>query len=152
MEHVSGLQISRFFLNSPSTTQQQCDQEAERITGGPVHPTTMQGAATYTVLSNARNGGLVVQFRHGGSVLDLDLLGHAKQTYGSLVPRLESAYRLGELNVYTMDNVGGVAMYLARKQLQQHDCYLLHQTVQDFAMSVDTNIPPPSLTSRKPCS
>jgi len=106
VEHMSGLQISRFFLNSAPTTRQQCDQEAERIIRGHVRPAIMQGGTSYTVLSKASSGKLVVQFCLGCSIPDLDLLGYVKQTYGSLVPRLESAGRLNELYIYTMDSVG----------------------------------------------
>jgi hypothetical protein len=149
MAHLSKQQILEFFSKSASVTQQQCDQEAERITGGSIQPAPVQGGASYTVLAN--DGVLVVQFRTGRSALDLDLFGYIKRTYGSFVPRHEITGRLGELHVYTMYNVGGVAMYLARDRLHQHNCYLLHQTVQDFAMSVDANAPRSRLTSRKPC-
>lgn len=135
--HLSRQQISEFFSKSDPTTQRQCDQEAQRITGGSIQPAPVQGGASYTVLAN--DGALVVQFRAGRSALDLDLLGYIKRTYGSFVPRPEIVGRLGELHVYTMDNVGGVAMYLAREQLHQHNCCLLHQTLQDFAMSVHAN-------------
>ncbi|KAF5017336.1 hypothetical protein F66182_10745 [Fusarium sp. NRRL 66182] len=131
MAHLSRQQISDFFSKTAPITQQQCDQEAERITGGSVQPAPVQGGASYTVLAD--DGTLVVQFRAGRSALDLDLVGYIKQTYGSFVPRHDIAGRLGELHVYTMDNVGGVAMYLARERLHQHNCYLLRQTVQDFA-------------------
>lgn len=48
---------------------------------------------------------------------------------------------LVKLHIYTMNNVGGISMYLARDQLHRHDCYLLRQTVQDYARSVDTSVP-----------
>ena len=144
MADLRRLQISKFFENSAPTTQQQCDQEAERITGGAVCPTPVQGGASYTVLAN--DGVVVVQFRLGRSPLDLDLLGHIKKTYGNFVPRPELTGKLGELYVYSMDNVGGVSMYLARENLQQDNCRLLHRTVKDFALSVD----PIYLTRRKP--
>jgi hypothetical protein len=143
MAHLSRQQISDFFSKSAPITQQQCDQEAERIAGGSIQPAPVQGGASYTVLAN--DGALVVQFRAGRSALDLDLLGHVQRTYGSFVPRHEMAGRLGDLHVYTMDNVGGVATYLARERLHQHDCYLLRQTVQDFAMSASAHACAPLL-------
>lgn len=134
MADLSRLQISKFFSESAPITQQQCDQEAQRIAGGSIQPTPVQGGGSYTVLAD--DGTLVVQFRAGRSPLDLDLLGYVKETYGGFVPRTETAGRLGELHVYTMNNVGGVAMYLAREQLHQNNCCLLRQTVRDFARSV----------------
>jgi hypothetical protein len=89
------------------------------------------------------DGELAIQFRAARSALDLDHVGYIKQIYGNFVPRHEISGRLGELHVYKMDNVGGIAMYLAREQLLQHNCRLLRQTVQDFAMSVDANVSSP---------
>ncbi|POR38964.1 Uncharacterized protein TPAR_00836 [Tolypocladium paradoxum] len=141
MAHLSRQQISEFFSKCAPTTQQQCDQEAKRIVGGAIHPAPVQGGASYT-----NDGALVVQFRAGRSALDLDLLGYIQQTYGGFVPRHELAGRLGELWIYTMDNIGGVAMYLAREQLHQHNCRLLHQTVKDFALSFNTIVSSPKIS------
>ena len=69
------------------------------------------------------------------------------------VPRHHWVGYLGELYVYTMGNVGGISMYLARDQLCKNNFSLLRRTVSDFAKYVATNVPyAPSPTSRKPRS
>ena len=47
---------------------------------------------------------------------------------------------MGELHVYTMGNVGGISMYLAREKLFQNNFYLLRRTVSDFAKYVAPNV------------
>lgn len=139
---LSRKQISDFFSKSPHPTQQECDREAARITGTSVHPTTVQGGTSYTVIG----GPLVVQFRCDNSALDLQLLECVEQACGGFTPQHKSGGTLGKLHIYTMTDVGGISMYLARDQLHQDDCYLLRQTLQDYAKSVDTN------SLWKPCS
>ncbi|KAK2597378.1 hypothetical protein QQS21_006002 [Conoideocrella luteorostrata] len=131
MPLMSRQRVSDFFLKTAAITQQQCDKVAERITGGSIHPAPVQGLSSYTVLSS--NGAFVVQFRAALSPLNLDRLKYIQQTYGRFVPRHGISGRLKELHVYTMYNVGGIPMYIARDQLHQHHGHLLRQTVQDFA-------------------
>lgn len=57
------------------------------------------------------------------------------------MPQHRSGGTLGKLHTCKMNNVSGISMYLARDQLHRHDCYLLRQTAQDYARSVDTNVP-----------
>jgi len=113
-------------------TQQQCDQEAERLTGLSVHPAT-----SYTVVSDDET--CVVQFRTGSFSLDIDLLKCVEQGYMGFMPRHQWVGYLGELHVYTMSNVGGISMYLARDQLCKNDFSLLPSTS-----------PPTSLRSLSP--
>lgn len=134
--NLSRKQISDFFSENPQPTQQECEAEAERITGTSVHPTALQGGTSFTVIG----GTLVVQFRPGESALDLQLLQCVEQAYAGFVPQHRSGGKLGELHIYTMDDVGGISMYLARDQLHQHDCHLLRQTLQDYARFVDVLI------------
>ena len=100
----------------------------------PVIPALVQGATSYTVVSN--DGRFAVQFRPGISALDINLLKSAEQAYGGFVPRHELVCRFHELYVYKMNNVGGISMYLARQVLQRGQAPLLRQTVYDFARYV----------------
>jgi len=128
---LSNHQISTFFSNNASVTQQQCDQEAERLTGMSVHAASVQGGTSYTVVSDDET--CVVQFRSGSSALDIDLLECVEQAYMGFMPRHQWVSYLGELYVYTMGNVGGISMYLARDQLCKNNFSLLRRTVPDFA-------------------
>ncbi|KAL6795522.1 hypothetical protein J3E68DRAFT_404522 [Trichoderma sp. SZMC 28012] len=131
IRNLSQMQIQAFFEQNAPVTQAQCNTEAVRITGESVHPTAVQGGCSYTVVTES--GSLVVQFRHSDSALDLDFLQDIEQAYKGFVPHHESVGKVGELHVYRMNNVGGVAMYLARDQLHANDCLLLKKTLQDYA-------------------
>ncbi|KAJ3564876.1 hypothetical protein NP233_g8003 [Leucocoprinus birnbaumii] len=123
--------ISRFFKNNAPTTQQQCDLKAEQYTGMFVYAAPVQGGDSYTVISSDET--CVVQSRAGYSALDIDFLKCVEQAYDGLTPRHQFVGNLGKLHVYTMGNVGGVAMYLARNKLNENDFSLLKHTVKDFA-------------------
>jgi len=138
---LSKYQISTFFSDNTTATQKQCDQEAERLTGMSVHATSVQGGTSYTVMSDDET--CVVQFRSVSSALDIDLLECVQQAYMGLTPRHRWVGYLGELFVYTMGNVGGISMYLARDQLYKNDFFLLRRTLPDFAKYVATNVPLP---------
>ncbi|KLO08911.1 hypothetical protein SCHPADRAFT_908233 [Schizopora paradoxa] len=124
-------QISNFFKKNAPATQRECDLEAERIAGTSVHTTSLQGGQSYTVLNSDETR--VVQFRAGDSALNMEFLGHIEQAYAGFTPRHEFVGKLGQLHVYTMPNVGGVSMYLAREVLNGNNCSLRRTTVQDFA-------------------
>ncbi|ETW85451.1 hypothetical protein HETIRDRAFT_32724 [Heterobasidion irregulare TC 32-1] len=128
---LSKFQISNFFEKNAPATQQECDLEAERITGMSIHTTSLQGGQSYTVLTNDETR--VVQFRAGYAALDMGFLGYIEQAYGRFTPHHESSGKLGQLHVYTMLNVGGVSMYLARDALNRNNFSLRKCTVQDFA-------------------
>lgn len=130
------MQIQAFFEQNAPVTQAQCNTEAGRITGEPVKPTAVQSGCSYTVVTES--GSLVVQFRCNDSALDLGFLKDIEQAYEGFVPHHESVGKVGKVHVYRMNNVGGVAMYLARDQLHANDCLLLKQTLQDYARSVGT--------------
>ncbi len=86
----------------------------------------------YTVVPDDDNG-TVVQFRAADDAFNLDLLMSVEQAYGRFVPRHQRASNLGELHVYTMTNIGGVSVYLARDQLRAHRGHFLATTLQGFA-------------------
>ncbi|KAJ3992926.1 hypothetical protein F5050DRAFT_1810990 [Lentinula boryana] len=121
---LSEYQISNFFEKNAPATQRECDLEAVRITGTSVHTTSL-----HTVLNSDETR--VVQFRTGYAALDMEFL--IEQAYGRFTPHHESVGKLGQLHVYTMLNVGGVSMYLARDALNQNNFSLRKYTVQDFA-------------------
>ncbi|WEW59280.1 hypothetical protein PRK78_004749 [Emydomyces testavorans] len=128
---LSKYQISQFFSETP-VTQQQCDQEAERITGVSAIPSTVQGGSSYTVIT----GDHVVQFRASHSALDMPLLKCIEKIYMNFVPHHLYAGELDKLHIYKMNNIGGISMYLAREQLYQDNYRLLQQTLRDYAKSV----------------
>ncbi|EIN12676.1 hypothetical protein PUNSTDRAFT_130929 [Punctularia strigosozonata HHB-11173 SS5] len=129
---LSELQITRFFEKySPSTTQQQCNQRAEQLAGMSVHPTPVQGGTSYTVVSDDET--CIVQFRLSDAILDTDLIDSVEKAYAGFTPSHRLVGNLGQLYVYTMNNVGGVAMYLARDKLNENDFSLLRHAVSDFA-------------------
>ncbi|KAF3072516.1 hypothetical protein CFAM422_005394 [Trichoderma lentiforme] len=131
IRNLSQMQIQASFEENAPVTQAQCNAEAVRITGESVHPTAVQGGCSYTVVTEG--GSLVVQFRRSDSALDLDFLQDIEQAYKGFVPHHESVGKIGKVHIYRMNNVGGVAMYLARDQLHANGCLLLRKTLQDYA-------------------
>lgn len=97
-----------------------------------MHPDTVQG------------GDVIVQFRVPVSILDMDLTQSIEQAYYGFVPRHEYQGQLGPVHIYTMNNIGGTCMYLARTELQSNNYYLLRFTLDDYARHVE-NPPLPSL-------
>ncbi|KAJ8689859.1 hypothetical protein PTI98_012719 [Pleurotus ostreatus] len=126
---LSHYQISEFFSDNAPATQLQCNQEAERVAGAPASPSAVQGGTSYTVVA----GDSVVQFRGAASALNLELLGYVEAAYPDFVPHHQRAGKLGDLDVYLMDNIGGISMYLAREELYRNNFQLLHQTLHDYA-------------------
>lgn len=141
---LTKFQIANFFSRNAPATQELCDQEAERLAGMPVRPTLVQGAASYTVMSGDNT--CIVQFRCSSSALDMPLLKCVEQVYEGFTPRHKFIADFGGLHVYTMNNVGGISMYLARGELYKDNCRLLQHTVSDFARYVASPM------SRKSCS
>ena len=138
---LSKVQIARFFANNAPTTQELCDQEAERLVDMPVHPAPVQGGTSYTVVSN--DDTCVVQFRPSRFALDISLLECVERAYEGFTPRHEFVAKVGGLYVYTMGNVGGVSMYLARGELYKDNFRLLQRTLPDFARYVAGHQRPP---------
>lgn len=126
---LSRYQIGRFFRENAPVTQQQCDAMAQQLTGQPITPTSCQGGTSYTVEA----GQVVVQFRLPNSPLDMELLQSVEHAYQGFTPRHEYQGQLDELHVYTMNNIGGTCMYLARNELQSNNYHLLQCTINDYA-------------------
>lgn len=129
MAHLRRYQISKFFSENGRPSQQQCNEEAERITGVSPKPTLVQGASSYTVIS----GDYAIQFRDGSDTLDLELLSYVQKAYAGFVPKTSDSGKLGELHIYKMEVVGGDSLYLTRDSLRENECVLLRQTLRDFA-------------------
>ncbi|KAK6221295.1 Protein kinase-like domain protein [Colletotrichum tabaci] len=113
---LSQYQIRRFFQENDSVTQQQCNAEAQRITGQSVTATACQGGTSYTV----EGGEVVVQFRVPSSTLDMDLLRSIEQAYRGFAPRHEffaSAYHNTPIEMIRPDPTQLFDRYLS--QLQQ---------------------------------
>ncbi|KAF7419354.1 hypothetical protein PC9H_001941 [Pleurotus ostreatus] len=134
---LSHYQISEFFSDNAPATQLQCNQEAERVAGAPASPSAVQGGTSYTVVA----GDSVVQFRGAASALNLELLGYVEAAYPDFVPHHQRAGKLGDLDVYLMDNIGGISMYLAREELYRNNFQLLHQTLHDYARFLAAGLP-----------
>lgn len=135
---LSRLQISSFFSASGCPSQQQCDEKARSLSGEYPTPTPLQGGSSYTVIA----GEYVVQFRAARAALDLEFLGFIEKAYDGFIPWHRALGTLGNLYVYTMQNVGGVCMYLARDSLHRNGCHLLRQTLTDFARYLTQFFPP----------
>jgi hypothetical protein len=135
---LSKFQITNFFSKNAPLTQQECNEEAQRLIGVSVHAASVQGGDSYTVVSD--DDTYVVQFRAAYSALDIGFLECVEQAYGGFTPRHQLVGNLGNLHVYKMGNVGGVAMYLARDKLNQNNFLFLRQTVSDYARYVVTNV------------
>ncbi|KAF9484757.1 hypothetical protein BDN70DRAFT_872000 [Pholiota conissans] len=130
MAALSAYQISRFFTRNAPVTQEQCNEEAIRLTGAAsAIPTPVQGGGSYTVVA----GDSVVQFRDSDSALDIRLLRCVEEAYAGFVPHHLHAGEVGNLHVYMMNNIGGVSMYLARNALHRDEFHLLRRTLEDYA-------------------
>ncbi len=127
---LSRHQMNKFFSASGRPTQRQCDEFAEEITGELPTATPLQGGSSYTLVVG---GEFVVQFRAENGALDLEFLHHVETAYEGFMPCHTDLGKLGNLHVYKMSIVGGVSMYLARSSLYADECYLLRQTLTDFA-------------------
>ncbi|KAL8346223.1 hypothetical protein RB601_004000 [Gaeumannomyces tritici] len=126
---LSQYQIRRFFKENTFVLKEQCNEQARRLAGRSVTPTPSQGGTSYTL----EGGDLVVQFRAPNSPLDMGFLPSIKQAYGDFVPSHTYHGSFGSLIVYSMSNMGGHCMYLARTELQKDGCHLLRSTLDDLA-------------------
>ncbi|POR32003.1 Uncharacterized protein TPAR_07770 [Tolypocladium paradoxum] len=129
---LSTYQIASFFHRHKSITKDACNSAAANITGSPVSPTLVQGETSYTVAADADQRPKVVQFRN--SALNIEIIHQARQTYREFVPNCECRGMLGDVYVYEMDFVPGVAFSRARRHLLARGLeQRLLRTVQDFA-------------------
>lgn len=145
IDALSAYQISNFFRLHQSFTKDDCDSMAGRIIGCSVTPTLVQGQTSYTVeaaSADRPSAAKVVQFRR--SPLSLDMMEQARQTYTGFVPSCNAAGTLGDVYVYEMDLVTGLAFSRARHPLfgclsEQRPA----RTVQDLARFAAKGRPPP---------
>ncbi|KAI0861425.1 hypothetical protein F4860DRAFT_170575 [Xylaria cubensis] len=126
---LSRMQIETFFERNAPVTQKQCNDKAESISGKSVTPTASQGGTSYTVDA----GQVIVQFRIPSSPLDMSLMDSIEQAYPDFTPRHKDCGLFHDLHVYTMNNIGGVCMYLARADLQRNNYELLRNTIDSYA-------------------
>lgn len=144
MSALSQMQIKEFFRRNAPVTQTQCDDKAQSIAGNSVTPTACQGGTSYTVDA----GQVVVQFHAQGSHLDMILMKSVEQAYRGFTPQHENHGSFGNLRVYTMNNIGGISMYLARNFLQENNYKLLRNTIDCYSRFVDTSEPSAASASR----
>ncbi|GJC94442.1 protein kinase-like domain protein [Colletotrichum higginsianum] len=71
----------------------------------------------------------------------MDLLRSIEQAYRGFAPRHEYRGKLGQVSVYTMNNIGGICMYLARTELQSDNYSLLRFTIDDYARLANPSLP-----------
>lgn len=139
MSALSRMQIEEFFKRNAPVTQKQCNDKAESLTGESVTPTACQGGTSYTVDAEQ----VIVQFRVPGSLLDMPLMDSIEQAYQDFTPRHKDYGSFHNLNIYTMNNLGGISMYLARAYLQENNYKLLRNTIDSYARFVTTSTPAP---------
>jgi hypothetical protein len=139
-EHIDALsnfQIRNFFKQHPATTQAQCDMHAQRLLGtNQVAATPVQGMTSYTVVGG--NTPRIVQFRRQGSLLDVDVIDAAANTYGpEFIPSCEYLGMVDGVHVYLMSCVGGSALSrVQRNFFVQGAEGKLYVSVRDMARSV----------------
>ncbi|XP_044718707.1 phosphotransferase enzyme family domain-containing protein [Hirsutella rhossiliensis] len=61
------------------------------------------------------------------------LMKSVEQAYRGFTPQHEDHGSFGNLHVYTMNNIGGISMYLARTFLQKNNYKLLRNTIDSYA-------------------
>lgn len=131
---LAQMQIQTFFEANDHISQQECNEEAARLSGGVVQPTKVQGASSYTVTATTDGkSSAVVQFRLADSPLPMAMLHLVEQSYRGFTPHHCDMGKFKGLPVFTMTDIGGVSMYLARPQLHKSSCHLLHETLKDYA-------------------
>ncbi|KAI0873841.1 hypothetical protein GGS24DRAFT_490463 [Hypoxylon argillaceum] len=129
MSSLSQMQIETFFNRVAPVTQKQCNDKAKSISGKSVIPTACQGGTSYTVDA----GQVIVQFRIPSSPLDMTFMNSIEQAYPDFTPRHKDCGSFHNLHVYTMNNIGGLSMYLARGFLQRNNYELLRNTIDSYA-------------------
>ncbi|KAI1147178.1 hypothetical protein F4825DRAFT_438217 [Nemania diffusa] len=129
MSSLSQMQIETFFKRVALVTQKQCNNKAKEISGKSVIPTACQGGTSYTVDA----GQVIVQFRIPSSPLDMTFMNSIEQAYPDFTPRHKDCGSFHNLHVYTMNNIGGLSMYLARGFLQRNNYELLRNTIDSYA-------------------
>jgi hypothetical protein len=133
MSALSRMQIETFFAKNSPITQKQCDDNSKEKIGKSVRPTVSQGGTSYTVEA----GKDVVQSRVPGSFLDMTFMNAIEQAYAGFTPKHKDYGPFHTLRVYTMNNIGGDSVYLARDYLQKSNYKLLQNTINSYARFVN---------------
>ncbi|KAI8627860.1 hypothetical protein F5Y19DRAFT_486490 [Xylariaceae sp. FL1651] len=126
---LSWMQIETFFERNAPVTQKQCNDKAESISGKSVTPTACQSGTSYTVDA----GQVIVQFHPPSSPMDMNFINCIEQAYPDFTPRHKDCGSFHTLHVYTMNNVGGICMYLAQAYLHRNNYELLQNTIDSYA-------------------
>jgi hypothetical protein len=113
-DRLSTFQISQFFKRHGSTTKDDCNRVAANILKGPVSPTPIQGAQSYTVAADSSQVPKVIQFR--SLKLNIELVENVRQSYKDFVFICEYYGMLGDVQMYGWDLVPGPAFYRVRHQ------------------------------------
>lgn len=132
--------VKDFFASHDLVTQQQCDEFAVSIIGGPVTPVPIQNASSYTVTAG-RDQSKIVQFREVEVDPDTDIVDLARSVHGQLVTSYTSHGRLGHssrLAVYSTEKLPGTTYIVARSQYENPSRSAeidarRHRTVVDLA-------------------
>ncbi|KAL3587855.1 hypothetical protein FPOAC2_13754 [Fusarium poae] len=134
--------ISDFFASHAPVTQQQCDELAVSLVGGPVNPVPIQGSFSYTVTAGSQQS-KIVQFRDANSDLDMQILELARQIHGQLVAAYTFHGQVGQaspLSIYAMEKLPGTPYVSAQSRyckpigtsLQANSQH--SKTIVDFAL------------------
>lgn len=110
--------VNDFFASRELITQQQCDEFAVSLIGGPVTPVPIQNASSYTVTAE-HDPSKIVQFREVEVDPDNEAVDLARSVHGELVTSFTSHGRLGhssQLSVYSTEKLPGSSCILARSQ------------------------------------
>lgn len=127
--------IADFFDEFPETTQQECDERAVELVGGPVHPVLIQGVFSYTVMAGPSQD-KIVQFRNPANDLNMDIINLARDVHAELVPTCRADEAIGSLSVYVMERLPGITYIMARFDQEGTTSEIFQQrqnTIQDFA-------------------
>ncbi|GAB0139111.1 hypothetical protein EsDP_00007326 [Epichloe bromicola] len=134
--------ISDFFASHAPVTQQQCDELAVSLAGGPVNPVPIQGSFSYTVTAGPHQS-KIVQFRDANSDLDTHILDLARQIHGRLVAAYTFHGQVGQaspLAIYSMEKLPGTPYVLAQSEYCKPNGTSLQassqhsRTIADFAL------------------
>lgn len=133
--------INDFFASHAPVTQQECDELAVSLVGGPINPVPIQGSFSYTVVAGSQQSS-IVQFRDADSDLDVQILDLARQIHGELVAAYTFHGHIGQaspLSIYSMKKLPGTPYVSARSRYSKPVGTALQtnsqhtKTVVDFA-------------------
>ncbi|KAL7923098.1 hypothetical protein ACQKWADRAFT_320418 [Trichoderma austrokoningii] len=137
LEDLTKMLINHFFKENTGVTQAECDEWAAKAVGGPVRASPFQFSYVSYNVEAVDGAAKVLQFRAPMSSLDVGIAKAAEAAYGHrFVLCHHDAGTFRGLHAYTMNDLGGECLYLARDQLRADDGRLLRNTLEDFAQFV----------------